>query len=455
MSWPTTTARSAAGELVVGGVGATALAERFGTPLYVFDEATLRSNARRFVDAFASAYPRSRVVYAAKAYLSPAIVAILAAEGVGLDVVSGGELYGGLRAGVPAASMTFHGNNKSEDELREALDAGVGLIVIDNDWEISLLARLTAARPGRQRVLLRLNPGIDADTHGKMRTGALDSKFGFPIATGSAPAAAARVISMPGLELVGYHAHIGSQILDYGLMARTVEALLSFAAEIRGRHGIVPQVISPGGGFAVADDASGRAASVERWAEATADATRDGCRRHGLPLPELAVEPGRAMIGPAGVALYRVGARKEVAGVRTYVSVDGGMADNIRPTLYGARYDAALANRVKEGPAEVVTIAGKCCESGDVLIESIELPRLDPGDLLAMPMAGAYCLAMASNYNRLPRPAAVLVGDGTARLVRRRETYADLFANEAECIASADGEAPPADELRLATLSRT
>ncbi len=416
---------------------------------------TLRMNARRFVDAFASAYPPSRVVYAAKAFLNPAIVAILAAEGVGLDVVSGGELYGGLRAGVPAAAMTFHGNNKSEEELREALAAGVGLIAIDNDWEISLLTRLTAARGRRQPVLLRLNPGIEADTHGKMQTGALDSKFGFPIATGSAASAVERVVSVPGLELVGFHAHIGSQIFDVALVRRTVAALMAFAAEMRDRHDVVPTVISPGGGFAVADDASGHAASIEWWAEATADALRGACGAHRLPLPELVVEPGRAMIGPAGVTLYRVGARKEVAGVRTYVSVDGGMADNIRPTLYGARYGATPANRSGEGPAEVVTVAGKCCESGDVLIESIELPRLEAGDLLAVPMTGAYCLAMASNYNRLPRPAAVLVADGSARLVRRRETYADLFATEEESFAVGNGEAPFGDGGRLATVSRT
>ena len=230
---------------------------------------------------------------------------------------------------------------------------------------------------------------------------------------------------------------------------------MTFSAEMRDRHGVVPRVISPGGGFAVADDASGRNASIERWAMATAAATRETCRAHRLPLPELVVEPGRALVGPAGVTLYRVGARKEVAGVRTFVSVDGGMADNIRPTLYGARYDAAVANRAETGPAEVVTVAGKCCESGDVLIEAIALPRLEPGDLLAVPMTGAYCLAMASNYNRLPRPAAVLVADGEARLVRRRETYAELFATELDGLAGGEGGTTTGPRERLATVSRT
>ena len=430
MSWPLTTARLPDGPLAVGGVAATTLVEDHGSPLYVFDEATLRGSARRFRRAFGEAYPRARVVYAGKAYLSPAIVGVLWEEGIGLDIVSAGELHAGLAGGVPAPAMTFHGNNKGADELAAALAAGVGLIAVDNDWEIEILARLVANRGGRTEVLLRLNPGAEVETHAKMLTGALDSKFGFPIATGAAAAAVARIIAVPNLELVGYHAHVGSQVFDTALVARTVEALLAFAAQVRDRYGIVPRVVSPGGGFGVADNASGLAASVEDWAAAAGAATTKAAARHRLPLPELIVEPGRAIVGPAGVALYRIGSRKEIPGVRTYVSVDGGMADNIRPTLYGAQYTAALASRPETGPSETVTIAGKYCESGDVLIEAVSLPRLQPGDLLAVPMAGAYCLAMASNYNLAPRPAVVMVADGTARLIRRRETYADLLAAE-------------------------
>lgn len=415
------------GQLTFGGIGVKEMAERWGTPLYVFDEATLRASARRFQHAFRAAYPASEVVYAAKAYLSPMLVSILREEGLGLDVASGGEIYAGLAGGMPGSAMTFHGNNKSEDELRLALESGIGLIVIDNDWEIDLLARLTAARAEPQAVLLRLNPAIDVHTHDKMRTGSIDSKFGFPIATGDAERAVARVKGLPGLRLTGYHVHVGSQVFDASVVGRTIEAMLAFSAMTSARYDVVPEVISPGGGFGVTEEGAGPDASPEEWAAAAAAAMTSGCSRHGLPLPRMIVEPGRAIVGPAGVALYRVGARKDIAGVRTYVSVDGGMADNIRPTLYGATYGAALANREGQGNDETITIAGKYCESGDVLIEQVTLPRLEANDLVALPMAGAYCLAMASNYNMATRPAVVLVGEGRVRLIRRRETFEDLL----------------------------
>ena len=430
MSWPKTIRRTAAGELEIGGVGVERLAAEFGTPLYVFDESTLRSRARLFRSTFEAASPASRVVYAGKAYLSPALVGLLWEEGVGLDVVSAGEVQAGLAGGVPASAMTFHGNNKSEEELRLAVEEGVGLIALDNDLEIELLAEVARDVGRRVAVLMRLNPGLAPDTHDKMRTGALDSKFGFPIATGAATAAAERVVGHDALELVGYHAHVGSQVFDPLLVCETIGALMAFAALVRGRHGIAPRTIVPGGGFGVRDDGTGADVSIATWAEAAAAAIEAESKRHRLPRPELVVEPGRAIIGPAGVALYRVGSRKEIPGVRTYVAVDGGMADNIRPTLYGAVYSAQLANRPHAGREEVVTIAGKYCESGDILISDVALPALERGDLLAVPMAGAYCLAMASNYNLAPRPAAVLVGDGEARVIRRRETIADMLATE-------------------------
>lgn len=430
MSWPITTSRLPDGRLAIGGAPVDRLAAEFGTPLYVFDETTLRGRARMFRETFSQAWPDSRVVYAAKAYIAPAIGAILNEEGIGLDIASGGELYAGQVAGIPPANMTFHGNNKGESELREALVAGIGLIAVDNDHEIGLLRRLADEGQGPIPIILRLNPGLSPHTHHKMRTGALDSKFGFPIETGAAMTAVANIVQNGGFDLRGYHAHVGSQIFDPMLVRETIGALLAFSVKVRDRFGVTPVTIVPGGGFGVADDASGKDAPVREWAESAASALRDGCARFGLPEPELVVEPGRAIVGPAGVALYRVGARKEIPGVRTYVSVDGGMSDNIRPSLYGARYSAALASRTEDGPRETVTISGKYCESGDVLIDGIELPVLRPDDLLAIPMAGAYCMSMASNYNLAPRPAAVMVGDGRARLFRRRETYADMLAAE-------------------------
>jgi diaminopimelate decarboxylase len=430
-SWPESTRRNDRGELEIGGVSTVELAAAFGTPLYVFDETTLRARASSIRRAFAAVYERSRVVYAAKAYLSPAIVRVLRDEGLGLDVVSGGELFAGLLAGVEPEAIIFHGNNKSRLELEEAMTARVGLIAVDNAHEIALLDAVTRELGLDARVLLRLNPGVEPHTHHKMRTGAVDSKFGFPVWDGQADAAASAICATQRLRLVGYHAHVGSQIFDSELVAVTIGAMLAFAARVKRGLGIDPEVLAPGGGFGVADDASGHDVSITRWAAAAAAALRRDCELHDLAQPTLIVEPGRAIVGPAGVALYEVGARKSIPDVRTYVSVDGGMADNIRPALYGARYSAALANRDAAGePVESVTIAGKYCESGDILIDSIALPPLEPGDLLAIPMAGAYCLAMASNYNLSPRPAAVLVDEGKGRLIRRRETYQEMLRME-------------------------
>ena len=450
MIWPDTATRTQGGALAIGGVSAPALAAEFGTPLYVFDEVTLRERARLFVRCFSDVYPRSRVVYAGKALLSPAIAGLLWSEGLGLDVVSGGELYAGVASGIPASAMTFHGNNKSETELAEAVAAGVGRIAIDNLLEIDLLERVVAGSDRSIPVLLRLNPGIDAHTHAKMLTGALDSKFGMPVSTGAAAGAVRRILEVPGLSLVGYHAHVGSQIFDAQLVRSTIEVMLAFAAEMRDRHGVVPDAIDPGGGFGVATAEGAADVSIAEWAAAAAGSLTAGCERYGFQLPELTVEPGRAIVAPAGVALYRVGARKEIAEVRTYVSVDGGMADNIRPTLYGARYTVALANRGGEGELETVTIAGKYCESGDILVTDASLPRLDPGDLLAVGSVGAYCLPMASNYNLAPRPAVVLVHEGRARLIRRRETYADLLTPEVwERAGGAGPSCRPVGDARL------
>lgn len=431
MSWPDTTRRGADGVLEIGGIPATDLAHHFGTPLYVFDELTLRHRATEIRDIFATAYPETRVVYAGKAYLSPILVSILHEEGLGLDIVSGGELRAGLLAGVAPEEMVFHGNNKSRSELMDAVEHRVGVIAIDNDLEIDMLEAIASVARREVGVVLRLNPGVDPHTHAKMRTGATDSKFGFPVWDGQADRAATRLCESPWFHLIGYHAHVGSQIYEAELVAQTLRVMMAFGAEVRDRHGIAPRMLIPGGGFGVADDASGRDVSLANWADAAAQAIERACDDFALPRPTLVVEPGRSIIGPAGVALYEVGARKVIEGIRTYVSVDGGMADNIRPTLYGARYSAALANRDGDnGPHETVTIAGKYCESGDVLIENIRLPRLQTCDILAVPMAGAYCLAMASNYNLAPRPAAVLVRNGQARLIRRRETYDDVLAAE-------------------------
>lgn len=433
MLWPITTAQLG-DHLAVGGVDLVQLAQQHGTPLYVYDEATIRHQCRHYRASFAAQYPASTIVYAAKAYLSPALLAILQEEGLGLDVVSGGELGLALHCGFPAERIVFHGNNKTPGELELAVSAGVGRIVVDNLLELDRLIALSALAGRRVPVLLRINPDVAAHTHEYRRTGVVDSKFGLPTVDDQAERAVARALAAPELELYGYHAHIGSQLHELAPYRRTIEALCAFAATMRDRLGFVPRELSPGGGLAIAHTAREEPALLPLidFARVVAAATRDCVAAYGLSLPRLTIEPGRSIVGPAGVALYTIGAIKEIPGVRRYVSVDGGMADNIRPALYGAEYTAAIANRWNASTArtERVTIVGKYCESGDVLIRDLELPPVAPGDLLALPATGAYCLAMASNYNVAPRPAVIFVRDGTARLVRRRETLDDLLRAE-------------------------
>ncbi len=458
--WPQDCRLDADGVLWIGGCSAQALAETFGTPLYVFDEATLRSNAHAYKAALAAHYPgTAQVAYASKAYLCTAIAQLFAEEGLDLDVVSGGELYVALRAGFPAERIHFHGNNKSRDELIQALEAGIGRIVVDNFHELALLEELTQIPHSTFQIphstfhiphstfdirhpvpiWLRLAPGISAHTHSHIQTGQEDTKFGFSIAFGDAERAVAQALATPGLALVGLHCHIGSQIYEPDALAAAAERLIAFAAEMRDRHGFELRELSPGGGWGVPMTEADPPAPVEPYIAALSATVVAGCKEYGLPLPHLVLEPGRSLVARAGVALYRVGARKEIPGVRTYVSVDGGMADNIRPALYGARYcglriadcgSAPQKSEIRNPKSEIVTIAGKFCESGDVLIRDIELPQLEPGDLWAVPMAGAYTLAMASNYNLALRPAVVLVKDGQARLIQRRETYKDLVARD-------------------------
>ena len=462
--WPLTALMADDGALWLGGCAASALAAEFGTPLYVFDEETLRTQARTYREALARHYPGpAQAAYAAKAYLCTAIAQLFAEERLDLDVVSGGELHVALRAGFPPERIHFHGNNKSREELSEALAAGIGRIVVDNFHELETLAALSTDsrftfHESRVPIWLRLSPGIAAHTHAHIQTGHLDTKFGFPITTGDAERAVSLALRTPGLELVGLHCHIGSQIYEPESLADAAAVLIVFAAEMRDRHGFTLRELSPGGGWGVPMTEDDPAAPVEPYIAALTAAIVDTCRARGLDLPHLVLEPGRSLVAPAAVALYTVGARKEIPGVRTYVSVDGGMADNIRPALYGARYVARqIANRklqtahdweriderrttndesrhtqyaTRNTQHETITIAGKFCESGDILIRDFELPRLEAGDLLAIPMAGAYTLAMASNYNLARRPAVVLVKDGAARLIQRRETYADLVARD-------------------------
>ena len=429
--FPLGTRSNEKGELWLGGCAASSLAQEFGTPLYVFDEATLRTRCREYQQALAQHYPgTAQVAYASKAYLNLALAQLFAQEGLSLDVVSGGELYVARQAGFPSERIHFHGNNKTPTELAMALDEGVGRIVVDNFHELDALERLAAERRIQVPIWLRLSPGIDVHTHIYRKTGLLDSKFGFPLETDAAESALARATASLHLELVGLHAHVGSQIFDLEPFAMAVALLVDFAAAMRARHGFELRELSPGGGWGVSHHEADPPAPVDRYVQVICQAVVEECRRHGLALPTLVIEPGRSITGPAGVALYRVGGRKEIPGLRTYVFVDGGIADNVRPALYGAQYKAIVANKANDPATETVTIAGKYCESGDVLIKGISLPPLVSGDLLAVPACGAYSLSLSSNYNLALRPPVVMVKNGQAKLIRRRESYEDLLRND-------------------------
>jgi diaminopimelate decarboxylase len=430
---PDTAGVTSAGHLEIGGQNVVDLAVEYGTPLYVYDEATIRHRAREYRDGLRAAYAgESLVCYAGKAYSAPWLLRLIDEEQLGLDVVSGGELFAARAADFPSARTYFHGNNKGLDELAMALDAGVARIVVDNLEEIERLARLCVERGIEQTVLLRVAPGVEAHTHAHIQTGALDTKFGLSLQTGAAEEAARLIIAAKGLRLVGLHAHIGSQIFELEPYRQTISRVFALAAQLRSDVGFELQEFSPGGGFGVrytADDSQPiEPAEITR---VIALAVCEAARQYGFgALPMLTIEPGRSIVGQAGVAVYRVGSVKEIIGVRTYVAVDGGMADNIRPTAYGARYTPLLANRLHDEVDSEVAIAGKYCESGDILMKDAQLPMPRVGDLVAVPGSGAYHLAMASNYNLSLRPAVVVVADGKARLVRRRETYEDLLRAE-------------------------
>ena len=413
--------------LVIGRCDTVDLASRFGTPLYVYDERTIRETCQGFVQEFGSRYPNTRVVYASKAYINPALARLINEEGLGLDVVSGGELAIAKAVDFPADGIYFHGNNKTVDELEMALECGVGCIVLDSFHELSLLDRIARNKRITQEVMLRVSPAVDPHTHVHTTTGILDSKFGFPIDNGDAANAVDQAIAASNLNLVGLHFHLGSPIFELEPYSIAVDVVLTFAAQFK-EKGMELREFSPGGGFAIGYVRSQPPPPVADYAEVITSTMKRRCADLGLGEPRLVIEPGRAIVGRAGVALYSVGAIKDIPGVRKYVSLDGGMGDNIRPALYDARYEAVVANRMADPVGETVTLAGKYCESGDILVRDIGLPPVGSGDLVAIPSSGAYAPAMASNYNLNPRPAIVMVKDGDARLIRRRETYQDLMS---------------------------
>jgi diaminopimelate decarboxylase len=425
--FPLTAEVNRQGHLFIGGCDVVDLAEEFGTPLYLFDEFTLRHKCREFKDEFGKYYPDTLVIYASKAFLNRALALIFKEEGMGLDVVSGGELSIAHSVDFPLDKVYFHGNNKTPEELNLALDLGVGRIVVDNFYELELLNRLAGERGITQNILLRLTPGVDPHTHQYTTTGTIESKFGFPVDTGQAEKVVNQALSAANLNLLGLHFHLGSPVPEIQPYELAIEIILRFAREMGRKFGFDLGEFDIGGGFAVPYTLDSEVPTIAGYARAVTGKLAGLISELGLSRPRLIIEPGRAIVGQAGVALYKVGAIKEIPGIKKYVCVDGGISDNIRPALYGAKYEALVANKALKAKGEVITIAGKLCESGDILVRDINLASVHSGDIIAIPVCGAYSIPMSSNYNAVPRPAIVMVKEGGARLIRRRETYEDLI----------------------------
>ncbi|MGX6605696.1 diaminopimelate decarboxylase [Micromonosporaceae bacterium Da 78-11] len=423
--WPRTVTRTGAGSLEIGGMSVADLAARHGTPAYLLDEVDLRARCREFSSAFAGA----DVYYAGKSFLCKAVVRIIEEEGLFLDVCTGGELAVALAAGFPAERMGFHGNNKSIGELSRALDAGVGRIIVDSFDEIDRLTFLSRHAGKRPKVLVRVTVGVEAHTHEFIATAHEDQKFGFSLAGGAAFKAATQIIDEGVLDLVGLHSHIGSQIFDTNGFEVSARRILELQAQIRDARGVELPDLDLGGGFGIAYTTQDDPSSPGDLAKRINKIVDAECEAASLRRPRLSIEPGRAIVGPAVLTLYEVGTVKDVDGIRTYVSVDGGMSDNIRTALYDASYSATLASRASVAEPMLARVVGKHCESGDIVVKDEFLPAdVQPGDLLAVPGTGAYCRSMASNYNHVPRPPVVAVRDGASRVIVRRETEDDLLA---------------------------
>jgi diaminopimelate decarboxylase len=426
--YPIATAHNAAGHLEIDGCDVVELAAQLGTPLIIYHEGTIRDQCRRYMQAFSQHTDNFEVIYASKAFSSLAVNELVLEEGLSIDVSSGGEYHLAKTAGFPADKIFFHGNNKTRDELQYALEGGVGFVVVDSFHELNMLEELVAARGRVQRILLRITPGIEAHTHSYIQTGQIDSKFGFGLGDGVALEAIREALQAPHLDLVGLHAHIGSQIFQLEGFRKAIEILVRLIGQAHAGFGFSCRYLNVGGGLGIRYTEEDMPSSIGEYAAVKVEGVREEMAAIGLPMPRVLIEPGRSIVGKAGVTAYTVGTIKEIPGVRTYVSVDGGMSDNIRPMLYDAHYEGMLANKADAPPDTTVTVAGKHCESGDILIKDAVIARPESGDILVMPATGAYCYAMASNYNGSPRPAVVTVSNGRPRVIIERESYGDLVA---------------------------
>ena len=419
--------------LTIGGVDCVDLTKEFGTPVYVMDEALIRKNCRTYLDSIKKACgDNGLALYASKAFSCVYSCKIAAEEGMGLDVVSGGELYTAHKANFPMDKVYFHGNNKTIDELKMALDFGVGHFIVDNVFELENLNTLASEANVKANVLFRIKPGIDAHTHDFIMTGQIDSKFGFGLETGEAMAILHIAKNYENINVVGLHCHIGSQIFDKEPFVRAAEVMTNFMADATEETGIVFEKLNLGGGFGIRYLESDNPIGYDEYIGDVADTVRKIAGERDINMPMILLEPGRSLVGSAGITLYTVGVVKDIPGVRKYISVDGGMSDNPRYIMYNAEYSAIVANNANDASVEKVTIAGKCCESGDILIKDVMMPEIKVGDTLAVLSTGAYNYSMASNYNRIPKPPVVMVKDRKTKLVVKRETYEDILKNDLE-----------------------
>lgn len=419
------------GRLAIGGADVTELAREYGTPLYILDEDKIRDTCAKYKNALLAHYGENAIAaYASKTFSAKYIYKLVSEEGMGSDVVSGGELYTAMCAGFNPKNIFFHGNNKTAEEITYALDCGVGRIVVDNRDELLRLDKIAGGMRKRCEISFRIKPGIDAHTHDFIQTGKIDSKFGVALETGEAFAIIKEAAALKNVEVVGIHCHIGSQIFDTEPFEHAAEVMVSFMAEVKEKLGVTLRELNLGGGFGIRYIDSHDPKMIEESVEKTASAVKKAAKKHGVVLPRLVLEPGRSITGPAGITVYTVGSVKEIPNVRTYAAVDGGMTDNPRYALYEAAYDALLPERPLAKREKLYTIAGRCCESGDLLAKDIKMPEIKAGELLCVLATGAYNYSMASNYNRVPRPPVVMVSGGKARLIVKRESYEDIVKND-------------------------
>lgn len=422
---------NAAGNLEIGGCDTVELAREYGTPLYVMDETIIRQNCRRYKEAMDKYYDGyGLVLYASKAFCTLASCKIMHQEGLGLDVVSGGELFTAVKAGFPMDKVYFHGNNKTCEEIEMGIDHDIGRFVVDNHEELQIINRIAREKNKSVKISIRIKPGVDAHTHDFIKTGQIDSKFGVALENGEAHEMVSEIKKMNNVELVGVHCHIGSQIFDLTPFEHAADVMIDFIADVRDKYGINISELNLGGGFGIRYTEKDDPLEYEQFIEAVSKVVKKTCNEKGLGRLFILMEPGRSIVAPAGITLYTVGSVKDIKGVRKYVSVDGGMTDNPRYALYQAEYTALIANKPDAPKTEVVTIAGKCCESGDLIGKDIKIQKTQPGDILAVLATGAYNYSMSMNYNRNTKPPVVLVCNGKSRLIVKREDYMDIIRND-------------------------